>query len=71
MNKKIVIETNKPLVDGELLLYKNGKVETVSIHELLPEYQHALETISAQGDAIKHLAKLVKELRGEEDEESN
>lgn len=71
MNKKIVIETNKPLVDGELLLYKNGKVETVNIHELLPEYQHALENIEALKADTAKLTKLVKELRGEEDEESN
>ena len=71
MNKKIVIETNKPLVDGELLLYKNGKIETVSIHELLPEYAELLNRVSVLENNNRELNTLVRELRGEDDEESN
>lgn len=35
--KKVTLELDKKLVDGELLIYKNGVVKSIEIHELLPE----------------------------------
>ena len=53
---KITLELDRNLTDGELLIYKNGIVKSVEIHELLPELQK-----------IKELEGLVKDLRAELD----
>lgn len=34
---KTTIELDKKLTDGELLIYKNGVIKSIEIHELLPE----------------------------------
>lgn len=53
---KITLELDRNLTEGELLMYKNGIVRSVEIHELLPELQK-----------IKELEGLVKDLRAELD----
>ena len=53
---KITLELDRNLTEGELLMYKNGIVKSVEIHELLPELQK-----------IKELEGLVKDLRAELD----
>lgn len=64
MNNKIILEVDKNLVDGEILIYKKGKLKSVEIHNLLPE----LEDIKANKNEINelkqtiaNLAKIVKE----------
>lgn len=42
---KVTIELDKKLTDGELLIYKNGKIHSIEIHELLPELKLMKEDI--------------------------
>lgn len=68
---KTVIEIDKKLKEGEILVYRGGKLQSVEIHELLPE----LKTMKSD---IKELQKFkedadtkIKELRGEDDEKQD
>lgn len=67
--KKITIEIDKKLCEGELLLYKDGRFVSVEIHELLPELKIIKDDISELKklkDRIVELEGKVKELRGED-----
>ena len=66
--KRIVLELDEKLCDGELLLYKGGKIKTVKVHDLLPDLKKAKkdiaelrEEISELKQTIANLAKIVKE----------
>ena len=68
MNKKIVIELDKRLNEDEILIYKDGKVKSVEIHELLPEIidikqdiVDIKQNIAVIRKTISDLAKLIKE----------
>lgn len=71
MNKRITLELDKKLIDGQLLMYKDDKIIGVDIFTLLPEYPILLNRIVESEREIARLNGLVKELRGEDDEESN
>lgn len=65
---RVVLELDKKLVEGEILIYKDGRLESVEVHRLLPDLKEAIETIEAQGreinelkQTIANLAKIVKE----------
>lgn len=64
MNSKIILELDKNLVDGEILIYKKGKLKSVEIHNLLPELQNIeknKQEINELKQVIANLAKIVKE----------
>lgn len=68
MNKKIVIELDKRLNEDEVLIFKDGKVKSVEIHELLPEIIDIKKdivdinkNIAVIRKTISDLAKLIKE----------
>lgn len=67
--KKVVIELDRKLMDGELLIYKGDKLCGVTLGELLPEYENALNKIHTLEEEIENLKQQVRELRGEDDEE--
>lgn len=71
MNKRIVLELDKKLDDNELLMYRNGQIVGVCIYTLLPAYLNALHDIETLKNDIAELKAQVRELRGEDDEESN
>lgn len=71
MNKRIVLELDKKLDDNELLMYRNGQIVGVNIYTLLPAYLNALNDIETLKNDIAELKAQVRELRGEDDEESN
>lgn len=71
MNKRIVLELDKKIIDNELLMYKDGKIVGKCIYTLLPEYLKALDDIELLKKDIKELKAQIRELRGEDDEESN
>lgn len=58
---KVVLELDKKLKDGELLIYKDGIIKSVEIHELLPELKKLKNSIKVTNDRINELAILVKE----------
>lgn len=65
---RTVIELDKKLREGEILIYRNGKLETIEIHELLPDLKDARERIEAleaetldMKQSIAELAKIIKE----------
>ena len=58
--KKVTLELDKKLVEGELLIYKDGKIKSVEIHELLPELLTIGKDIRDLKQTIVELAKLVK-----------
>lgn len=66
--KEVVLPLDKSLRDGELLIYKNGKVYSVEIHELLPEFKRLDkrldeidERIKKNDNSIVELAQIIKE----------
>ncbi len=63
---RIVLELDKKLNDGELLIYKDGTVKSTNIHKLLPAYLNALECIEQLVKRVDALELQVKELRGED-----
>ena len=62
---KITLELDKNLTEGELLIYKDGIVKSVEIHELLPELLK-LKEIKNLRDDLDYALKAIKELRGED-----
>lgn len=64
--KKVVLELDEKLLEGELLLYKNGKIRSIGIFEMIPEYKQALKDIKELQDKVNDLQDKVKELRGED-----
>lgn len=66
---KTVIEIDKKLKEGEILIYKDGKLRGVEIHELLPELKTIKADIKALQDFQVDADAKIKELRGEDDEE--
>lgn len=73
MKRKIIIEIDHALKDGELLQYKDGVVKSVGIRELLPDLADAKKaiavlssTVATHASFISTLANQVKELRGED-----
>lgn len=74
MNKKIIIEVDHSLRDGEILQYKDGIVKSVDVHRLLPDLREAKKNISQMEEKMKllentvaELSKKVRELRGEDE----
>lgn len=68
MNQKIVIDIEKP-VNGEVLIWKDGKLITKNIRALLPELKKIKELENKICDLEEKVALLieqVKELRGED-----
>lgn len=68
MNKRVVLEIDKNLVEGEILVYKDGMLKSVEIHELLSDLLKAKNDIIAINEeiadikqTIANLAKIVKE----------
>ncbi len=66
---KTVIEIDKKLREGEILIYKDGKLRGVDIHELLPELVNIKADIKDLQEFKKDANAKIKELRGEDDEE--
>lgn len=66
---KTVIEIDKKLKEGEILVYKDGKLRGVDIHELLPELRDIKSDIKGLQEFQKDADAKIKELRGEDDEE--
>lgn len=66
---KTVIEIDKKLKEGEILVYKDGKLRGVDIHELLPELRDIKSDIKGLQEFQKDADTKIKELRGEDDEE--
>lgn len=71
--KKVVIELDKNLTENEILIYKNGKLLSVDIHELLvPEIiklreleQNILQYQEEVNKNLNTMAKAIKTLIGE------
>lgn len=66
--REVILPLDKKLRDGELLIYKNGKVYSVEIHELLPEFKQLNERLDELDEKIKknnnsivELAQIIKE----------
>ena len=73
MGQRIIIDTKDDLVEGEILQFKDGKIRSVEIHELLPDLTIAKRTIEIMDRVIGRLESRiveleakVKELRGED-----
>lgn len=73
MKRKIIIETDHALKDGELLQYKDGIIKSVGIRELLPDLAEAKKaiadlssTVESHSALIDRLSSQVGELRGED-----
>lgn len=60
--KKVVIYLDKKLTENELLIYKDGEIHSVEIHELLPELKEVEQTVATQEDRISELEKTVANL---------
>jgi hypothetical protein len=64
MKQNVVFELDKVLVDGEILIYKDNKLKSVEIHQLLPEldkFNDLQRQIDELRQTIANLAKIVKE----------
>lgn len=62
--KKVVLELDKNLIDGDIMIFKNNKMCSVEIHELLPELKRLDESesrIKVLEQTVANLAKIVKE----------
>ena len=61
---RVVLELDHNLRDGELIIYKDGKLKSVEVRELLPELQE-IEALKAQiqknNENIIKLAQIIKE----------
>lgn len=73
MKQKIVLEIKSNPMDGDILVYNQGSLEPVEIHDLLPDLRKAKQDLIKQGKEIDDLKaqvadliKKVKELRGED-----
>ena len=64
MERKIILEIDSKLVDGDILVFKGGKVISKEIHELLPELKK-IKKLENEVEELKqtvvNLAKIVKE----------
>ena len=58
---KTVIELDRKLREGEVLVYKEGKLHGVNIRDLLPELKDFVKK-----DDLEPINKSLRELRGEE-----
>lgn len=68
MNKRIVLEIDKTLTEGDVLVYKDGMLKSADLRNLLPELLEMKKEIAGlTEDAVKikqtiaNLAKIVKE----------
>ena len=66
--KQAIIPLDKSLKEGEILIYKKGKLCSVNIHELLPELARMNERleeldkkITNNKESIVSLAQIIKE----------
>lgn len=59
---KTVIELDRNLKEGELLIYKDGKLQGITIRELLPE----LKDFPHFKERLKEAEDKIRELRGED-----
>ena len=68
---KTVIEIDKKLKEGDILVYRNGKLQSVEIHELLPELKTMKSDIKELQEFKEDADTKIKELRGEDDEKQD
>lgn len=73
MKKKIIIEIENKMNNGDVIVYKNGSYKSIEIHELLPDLMRAKQNIAILENKVAELelkvevlVAKVKELRGEE-----
>lgn len=66
--KRVVFELDKNLTEGELLIYRDGMIKSVDVHEVLPDLRKAKEdiallkkNIAEMRQTIADLAKIIKE----------
>ena len=66
--RQAIIPLDKSLKEGEILIYKKGKLYSVNIHELLPELVRMNERleeldkkITNNKESIVSLAQIIKE----------
>lgn len=62
--RKVILELDKKLVDGELLIYKNGVVKSIGIHELLPELLEIKDNIRNLSKAEVQDCQEISKLKG-------
>lgn len=62
MKKRAVLELDRNLVDGDLIMYKGGDLYSVEVHDLLPDLQEAKEAIAALKESVRDLQRAVAEL---------
>lgn len=62
MKKRAVLELDRNLVDGDLIMYKDGELYSVEVHDLLPDLQEAKEAIEALNGSVADLRKAIAEL---------
>lgn len=60
--KKIILEIEGKLSEGDILVYRKGSLKPVDIHNLLPELSEALKAIQAQGEELADLRKNIAEI---------
>lgn len=63
---KVVLELDKQLKDGDLLIYRNGKLCGITINELIPELKEIKLNIKGLQEFQKDADAKIKELRGED-----
>lgn len=68
MNKRIVLEIDKALTEGDVLIYKDGMLKSADLRNLLPELLEMkseiaklTEDAAKMKQTIANLAKIVKE----------
>ena len=59
---RVVVELDRKLTEGELLIYRDGKLESVEVHELLPDLAKAKEDILSLTERIAELQQTIADL---------
>lgn len=62
MKKRAVLELDRNLVDGDLIMYEGGELHSVEVHDLLPDLQEAKEAIEALKESVSDLQRAIAEL---------
>lgn len=69
--KKVVLELDRMPLEGEILIFRDGKLQSVEIHELLPELKIMKQDIKKLQEFKEDADTKIKELRGEDDEKQD